>query len=171
MLVQELAAYLYAEKGLVASTQPERSHRLFNNLMDLFDQVILQRNLWKTVITTCQYCHTHGSMLEVAYEIRTSGVGPTYREWKRRRVQIPECGVELAAGSLLTHHQIQNGVGRGSRGGYPPLPPLGRPISLRHPYQIFWHDLGSWCRGVGKDQRTGPTSGLILCNTMCGKLL
>ena len=38
-------------------------------------------------------------------------------------VQFLECRVEVTVGSLLMHHQIQNGVGRGYQGGaYTPPP-------------------------------------------------
>ena len=55
------------------------------------------------------------------------GTGTTFREQQLRRVDLPECGVEVMAGSLLTNHQSQHGVGQGglggSRGGPPPPPP------------------------------------------------
>ena len=42
-----------------------------------------------------------------------TGKGPTFRERHWRVVAFLECGVEVAAGSLLTHHLSQNGVGGG----------------------------------------------------------
>ena len=51
-------------------------------------------------------------------------------EW----VELPECGVEVAAGSLMTHRQNQHGVGRGDREGAPPHPP-GRPRLTGYPSQ------------------------------------
>ena len=59
------------------------------------------------------------------YEKRTTGTGPTFREQQRRRVDCPECGVEVAAGSLLMHRLRQHGMGWGDQG--PPPPPPGGP--------------------------------------------
>ena len=45
--------------------------------------------------------------------------------WERQtRVECPECGFEVTVGLLLTHFQIQHGVGWGDRGGSPPTPTL-----------------------------------------------
>ena len=45
---------------------------------------------------------------------------------QRRRLEYPECGVEVAAGLLLMHLQIQHGMVWGGRRGNPP-PPQGGP--------------------------------------------
>ena len=50
------------------------------------------------------------------------GTGTTFREQQLRRVDLPECGVEVMAGSLLTNHQSQHGVGQVGLGGSPPPP-------------------------------------------------
>ena len=51
-------------------------------------------------------------------------MGETFQEQQRVRVACPKSGVEVAVGSLLTHRQSQNVVGRGDRGGgpYPATP-------------------------------------------------
>ena len=54
------------------------------------------------------------------YARQLTGKGPNFQENQGRRVEFPECRVVVIAGSLLTHCQIQHGVGRGDRGGAPP---------------------------------------------------
>ena len=39
---------------------------------------------------------------------RATGQGPTFWERQRRRVECPECGVEVAAELLLTHCKSQH---------------------------------------------------------------
>ena len=45
----DLAAYFYANDGLVASTQPERLQRVFDVLTGIFYCVVLRKNTAKTV--------------------------------------------------------------------------------------------------------------------------
>ena len=69
-------------------------------------------------------------MEEEAYEIRTTGKGPTFWESQRRRVECLEFRVDVSAGSLLTHRQSQHRVVQGELGGggHPPPPtPQGSP--------------------------------------------
>ena len=68
--VQDLVAYVYAYKRLIALTQPERLQRLFGVLTDLFGRFGLHNNARMTVIMACQTCHTSVSMLVVAYKIQ-----------------------------------------------------------------------------------------------------
>ena len=110
LTIIDLAAYLYADNGLVASTQPERLQRVFDVLTGFFDQVGLCKIAGKTVGMVCQPCHAPGGILEESYKIRTTGIGETFWERQRRRVECLECGVEVAEGLLLTHCQIHNGV-------------------------------------------------------------
>ena len=112
-LMQDIVEYFYADGGLVVSTQTEKLQRLFDVLTDLFDQVGLQMIVQKTVSISCWPYHAPVGMLEVAYARWTPGVVPKYRERQRRRVQCPECGLELAVNSLPAHLQIQHGMGRG----------------------------------------------------------
>ena len=62
-------------------------------------------------------------MSEESYARRVTGKGPTFQERQWMRVEYPECGVEVISGSLLTHRQIQHGVGRGDRDRATPPPP------------------------------------------------
>ena len=126
MTIIDLAAYFYSDDGLVALTQPKGLHRAFNVLNRLFNRVGLRTHMEKTVVIVFQPCHAPGRMLE-DYERRTTGKGPMFQEHQRRRVEFPECGVEVAAGALLTHFQSQQGTswGRGTGGGEPSPPPPG----------------------------------------------
>ena len=155
--IRYLVTYFYADDGLVALTQPERLHREFDVLTGLFDQVGLRMNTRKTVIIACQTCHMPGRMSVEAYERRTTGIRPTFWERQRRRVECPECRVEVAAGSLLTKCQSQHGVGQGERGGSPPpwggpnLPGLFPEMSVAAPVP----DRGVPGWGIKSDQPPG----------------
>ena len=127
LLIHELAMYFYSNDGLVPSTNTESPQRAFDVLTGLFNQVDLGANTRKTVSMACHPFHAPRRMYLAAYERRTTGMRTTFLERQRSRVACPEYGVEVAAGSLLTHHQRQHGVGRGDQGRSPPPAPLGRP--------------------------------------------
>ena len=67
LMIIELAAYFYANNGLVVSTQPERIHRAFDILTSLFNWVVLRKKTAKTVGMVYQPCHTMRGMSEEAY--------------------------------------------------------------------------------------------------------
>ena len=50
MLVQDIAAFLYADGVLVSSPHPKRLQRLFGVLVDLFNQVGLWKN-WRKMVS------------------------------------------------------------------------------------------------------------------------
>ena len=78
LLIQDLAAYLYADYGLVALTKPERLHRLFDVLVSLFGQAGLRTNMQKTVSMAFYPFHAPGRMLVEADERRTMGTEPKF---------------------------------------------------------------------------------------------
>ena len=49
----------------------------------------------------------------VAKKIDNLTLRTIMKERHRERVLCPECGKELTKGSLVTHHQNQNGVAKG----------------------------------------------------------
>ena len=75
--VQELAAYFYADNGLIMSPRPERLQRSFDVLTDQFG---LHTNVRKTVSIAFQPCHAPGGLPEVAYARRVTGIGQSYWE-------------------------------------------------------------------------------------------
>ena len=87
MTIIDLVAYFYANNGLVASTQMERLNRAFDVLAGLFGQVDIQMNTEKTVGMVCQPCHAPVRMSEEANARWTTGIGPTFWERQRRRVE------------------------------------------------------------------------------------
>ena len=62
LTIIDLAAYFYANDGLVTSTQPERLQRAFDVLTSIFNQVGLRKNTEKTVDMLFQPCHATGGM-------------------------------------------------------------------------------------------------------------
>ena len=97
-------AYLYANDGFTVSTQPKILNQEFDVLIGLFVRVGLRMNTRSTVRMACHPCHMLGRMLVVENERLTTGTGTTYWELQRMQVKFPECGVDVAARSLLTHH-------------------------------------------------------------------
>ena len=62
LLIQYLMVYLYADYGLVASTQMEILQRVFEILAILFNQVRLQTSMRNTVSMACHTCHAPSQM-------------------------------------------------------------------------------------------------------------
>ena len=98
LTIIDLADYLYADDGLVASTQLERLQREFDILAGIFDWVSLRTNTAKIVGMVCQPCHATCGISEEVYGKRDTGTGTTFQESQRKRVECPEYGVEVAAG-------------------------------------------------------------------------
>ena len=95
----------------------------FNVLTDLFDWVGICTNMRRTVRITYQPWYIPGGFSELAYTQKVTGIGPSYQEILRRRVECPECRVGLVAGYLLTYIQVQHSVVRGGQGQPQPPPP------------------------------------------------
>ena len=74
------AALFYADDGMVASSDPLWFQGAFNTLTNLFDRMVLQTNVSKTVGMVCRPYQTAGNLKEAAYRRRVTGEGPTYRE-------------------------------------------------------------------------------------------
>ena len=62
-----LAAYFYADDGLVASTQPKRLQKVFGVLTGIFNRVILQKNTENTASMVYEPFHMPDMMSEEAY--------------------------------------------------------------------------------------------------------
>ena len=84
------AALFYADDDMVASSDPRWLQGAFNTLVSLFNRVVLQTNLGKTVGMVCRPCQAAGNQLEVAYRRQISWEVPTYREQHKRWVQCRE---------------------------------------------------------------------------------
>ena len=67
LTIIDLETYFYANDGLMASTQPERLHRVFDVLTGLFNHIGLHKNTAKTVGMVFHPYHSPGGMLEEAY--------------------------------------------------------------------------------------------------------
>ena len=88
MIIFDLAAYLYADDGLVESTQLKRLQRAFDVLTGLFGRFGLMKNTAKTFGMVYQPCHAPGGMSEATYALQVMGKVPT--SWERQRIQV-EC--------------------------------------------------------------------------------
>ena len=89
-IIFNLEALYYADDGLVASPQTERLQRAFSVIIDLFNRVGIRANVWKTASMTCQPCYIPGRFPELDCMWRVTGIGASYQERLRRRVEFPE---------------------------------------------------------------------------------
>ena len=78
-----------ADDGLVASLQTEKSNRVFNVFIDLFDRVGLTKNVHKMVRMACRPCYTPGKFSESSYMWQVTGIAPSYRERLWWRWEFP----------------------------------------------------------------------------------
>ena len=97
------AALLYADDGMVASSDPRWLQWAFDTLASLFERVGLRTNAGKTVSIVCRPCQAAGTHSEAACGRSIKGEGPTYWERQKGRVQCRDCGKEMAAGSLASN--------------------------------------------------------------------
>ena len=89
LLIQELAVYLYADDGLVVSTNPKRLHRAFDVLYCLLNRVGLRKNARNMVSMACQLFHMPVQISAEAYMRHTTVTGKNFQERQRRRVACP----------------------------------------------------------------------------------
>ena len=82
------AALVYADDGIVASSDPAWPQGAFNALIGLFDRVVLRKNVRKTVRMVCHPCQaTAGNITQAAYERRLTGEGNSYKERQHNRLE------------------------------------------------------------------------------------
>ena len=70
-------ALLYADDGMVASSDPRWLQGYFSTLVGLFDRVGLRINVRKTVGMVCCLCQAEDNQLEVEYGIWMTVEGPS----------------------------------------------------------------------------------------------
>ena len=73
------ATLLYADDGMVASSEPRWLQGAFNTLVGLFDRVVLRTNVRNTVGMVYCPCQAAENLSKAAYGRRITGEGPTYR--------------------------------------------------------------------------------------------
>ena len=100
---------------MVASSDSVWLQGNFNALVGLFDRVVLQTNVGKTVGMVCDPCQAAGNLTATAYGRSLTGEGQSYREQLRDQVACEECGELLVFGSLLSHLMTQHGRTAGRR--------------------------------------------------------
>ena len=87
----------------MASTNPWWIQYAFDTLMGIFDRVGLWTNVRKTMGMVCQPYRASGVRAHEAYTQKRTGEDQSFKERQQERVILPECGKELAKGSLVTH--------------------------------------------------------------------
>ena len=58
---------LYADNGVVASSDPQWLQGIFSTLVGLFDRVVMRTNFGNIFDTICHPCQATGTQLEAAY--------------------------------------------------------------------------------------------------------
>jgi len=117
--IRKIACF-YADDGLIGARDPEWLQYSFNKLVGLFGRVGLETNTKKTQVMIGQPQFIPGPESEEAYSRRCSGVGETYSERRRRKVECPRCHLPLAEASLASHLRTQHGESPAHR--YPAVP-------------------------------------------------
>ena len=107
--VRHQADPLYADDGMVASSDPRWLQGAFNTLVILFDRMGKHTNVGKTVGMVFRPCQATGNQSEAAYGRHITGEDPTYRERQKGWVTCRECGEEMSVGSLASHLMNQHG--------------------------------------------------------------
>ena len=97
---------------MVDSTDPGWLQSAFYFLTGLFDGVVLQTNVIKTVWVVFRTCWAAGVSSDKAYTCRMTRDAGGFKEQQRERVLCPECVKDLAKGSLVTHRQTQHGMAK-----------------------------------------------------------
>ena len=100
MQLKVKAAFLYTENEMVASTNLEWLHTVFDMLMGLFDQVGLKKNVKKTVGMVCHPCWAF-KMVNKDYTWRITRLRRIYRGRQQERVNCPEGGKYLTRGATF----------------------------------------------------------------------
>ena len=108
--VKERLCAFYADDGLLAARDATWLQSAFDVLVGLFERVGLQTNTLKTKTMTCLPGYISGSLSDAAYKRRMTGEGDSYRARKRARINCPQCGKEMAHGSLPQHLLTQHGM-------------------------------------------------------------
>ena len=109
-------AILYADDGMIASTNPGCNQTTFEMLMGTFDWVGLKTNARKTGGMGCHPCQAAGVREDEAYTRRMTGTGRSYKKRQQEWVSCPESGKDLTRGSLYAHFQTKNIVAKESPG-------------------------------------------------------
>jgi hypothetical protein len=109
-MVREQLVLFYADDGLLAARNHLWLQMALSRLCELFERVGLRTNVQKTKTMTCTPGYISGQVAVPAYRRRMEGVGESYRERQRRRVECSICGKDLAASSLDSHHRTVHGT-------------------------------------------------------------
>ena len=104
----------YSEDGMVRSRNPNWLQHVVNVPVGLFRRYGLVANVSKLRTMTCHPGALRAGMLEEAMALNCAGMGDLYRVRLRRQIPCPECGVELTAGSMMSHrrrmHRTENAI-------------------------------------------------------------
>ena len=106
--VRHQAVLIYTDDDMVASSDPRWLQGTFNTLVGLFDRLVLQTNVGKTVRMVFRPFQAAGNQLEVVYGRRIMGEGSTYREQQKRLFQCRDCREEMVAGSVEGRQMTQH---------------------------------------------------------------
>ena len=86
-----------------------------------FDRVGLLTNIGKTVSMVCHPCQVgSGNRAEEAYGRRFTGMGRSYAERQREKMECGECGEVLAVGSMSIHLMTRHGKSAARRQRWTP---------------------------------------------------
>jgi hypothetical protein len=94
--IEETAAKLYADDGILASTIAPELQDSLNYLVELCEGVNLKTNTNKTKSMTCQSRPEKDHISDHEYKRMMDGSGASYRVRQKRRVAYPLCDAGMA---------------------------------------------------------------------------
>ena len=97
--------FFYAYDDLLGSREPEWLQGALNFLIGLFQMIGLAANIAKSKTILCQPEEIRLGIPEEALGRRSIGKVATYRERPRRKIQRPDCIVEMTEGSITANRQ------------------------------------------------------------------
>ena len=106
---------------MVVSSDPTWLQGAFNSLVAIFDKVGLLTNVGKTVSMVCHPCQAgSGNRTEEAYGRRVTGMGRSYTDRQREKVECGECGEVLAVKSMSSYLMTRHGKAAARRQRWTP---------------------------------------------------
>ena len=164
LTIIDLAAYFYANDGIMASTQTERLHRAFDVLTGLFDRVGLRKKNSKAS------WHSMPAIPRARQDVG-GGLQET-DDWEGTNVLgVPEeeSGITRAQSWGSSGFSDDNPLesarhwAGGPRGGHPPPPPtLGEAQNYQVSLPKTCLNSSAWYWGTWVGRQVGPTSGFTL---------
>jgi hypothetical protein len=109
-VIEEIAAKLYDDDGVLASTTAPELQDSVNNMVEIFERVNIKTNTSKKNSMTCQPRPEQGHLSDHAYKRMMDTSGESYRAHQKRCVICPLCDAGMEQGYLSRHLRQVHGL-------------------------------------------------------------